>query len=363
MNNLCISEKFIQPGLFQRLFKIMPKENAIIEVNNLFASKPLLEIKFTEIEAISIKYKVDLRKNFIDRLKEIYHRYLQQSISDLVITDQEVINHNHLKRLLLLNDSEVDEIHDQLTGELYKQSYNEVISDGKIDKSEKEFLAKLQKDIRLTAITTETISNESTQQFMQVLVDKIIDDGIISPEEWEEFTAIAKNLDVDVNWNKKSKAMVEKLKFYWLIENGVLPVKKVSINLLENEYCYFTSNADWLEKPALTKRKNHEKQTARPKILRGTFYRAGSIAVQSIGSGEMQNFEYGKVFLTNKRIIFAGNKKNSNIQLNKILSINPFSDGVEIEKESGESPIFRLLNNADLFAMTLSRVINDFQNP
>src|SRR5450759_4129237 len=103
MNNLCKTEKLIQPSFLRRLFKIEPKENAFIEVNNLFASKPLIEIKSAEIEAISVKYKVDLRKRFIDKLKEIYRRYLQQSISDKVITDQEVIYQNYLKKLLMLN--------------------------------------------------------------------------------------------------------------------------------------------------------------------------------------------------------------------------------------------------------------------
>jgi hypothetical protein len=219
MNNFCKTEKLIQPSFLQRLFRKEPKENAFIEVNNLFASKPLKEIKSAEIEAISVKYKVDLRKRFINRLKEIYRQYLQQSISDKINTDQQVIHQNYLKKLLMLNDSEVEEIHNQLAGEIYKKSYNEVISDGKIEKSEEEFLDKLKKNLRLPTITEETISDESTKQYMQTLVDKIVDDEKISPKEWEEFTAIAKNLDVDVNWNKKSKATVEKFKLYWLIEN------------------------------------------------------------------------------------------------------------------------------------------------
>jgi len=361
MNNFCKTEKLIQPSFLQRLFRKEPKENAFIEVNNLFASKPLKEIKSAEIEAISVKYKVDLRKRFINRLKEIYRRYLQQSISDKINTDQQVIHQNYLKKLLMLNDSEVEEIHNQLAGEIYKKSYNEVISDGKIEKSEEEFLDKLKKNLRLPTITEETISDESTKQYMQTLVDKIVDDEKISPKEWEEFTAIAKNLDVDVNWNEKSKAKVEKFKLYWLIENGDLPIKEVSINLQKNEYCYFTSNADWLENRTVTNKINYKGPAARIKIMKGVYYRAGSISVQRITSEQLQIIDSGQVFLTNKQIIFIGNKKNSNIQLNKILSIKPFSDGIEIEKDSGESLIFQISNNADLFAMTLTRVINDFQ--
>ena len=361
MNNLFKTEKLIQPSFLQRLFKTEPKENAFIEVNNLFASKPLMEIKSTEIEAISVKYKVDLRKRFIGRFKELYLRYLQQSISDKIITDQEVISQNYLKKLLMLNDSEVEEIYNQLAGEIYKKSYNEAISDGKIEKSEEEFLDELHKNLRLPTNIHENISNESRQQFMQSQIDKIVADGRISPDEWEELTTFAVNLDVNIKLDKKTNATIEKLKLYWLIENGNLPVKEVSINLQKNECCYFTSNADWLENPTVTNIINYEELTARIKIEKGIYYRAGSIRVQRIPSEQLQKIDSGQVFLTNKQIIFAGNKKNSNIQLNKILSINPYSDGVEIEIDGGNSPIFRVSYNADLFAMTLIRVINDFQ--
>ena len=362
MNNLCKTEKLLQPSFFQRLFKIEPKENAFIEVNNLFASKPLREVKSYEIEAISVKYKVNLRKRFIGRFKELYLRYLQQSISDKIITDQEVIYQNYLKKLLMLTDSEVEEIHDQLAGEIYKKSYDEVISDGKIEKSEEIFLDELQKNLRLPTITHENISTESKQKFMQLQFDKIVADGKISPDEWVGLTTMAKNLDDDLKFDEKTKTKIEKLKFYWLIENEELPIITVSINLQKNELCYFASRVDWLENRTVTKRINYGGPTARIKIIKGVYYRAGSMGVQRVTSEELQLIDSGQLYLTNKRLIFVGNKKNSSIQLSKVLSINPYSDGVGVEKDSGKSPIFRLSDNADILAMTLTRVINDFQS-
>lgn len=54
-----------------------------------------------------------------------------------------------------------------------------------------------------------------------------------------------------------------------------------------------------------------------------------------------------------------GSKKNTNIPLNKILSINPYSDGVGIEKVSGRSPLLTVSDDAYILLMILSRVIND----
>jgi hypothetical protein len=360
MKNLFQTEKLIPISFSQRLLKKGPKENAFIEINNLFASKPLLDIKSAEIEAITARYKIDLRTEFIDRLKEFYLRYLQQNVSDKVITDQELVCQEYLKNLLQINDAEAEEIQNQLTGKIYKESFNEVISDGRIENSEKKFLSKLQKDIRLSASSEKTISTETTQEFMQMKIDKIVEDGKISPEEWDEFITLAKNLDVDVNWSGKEKAMVEKLKLYWNIEHGELPVKAVSIELRINEFCCFTSDAEWMENRKGKAGKKTNEQTAGTKFSKGSYYRAGTIDVTSSTSVELKNIDSGQVYLTNQRLLFTGTKENSDIQLNKILSINPFSDGVKIEKENLESPLFRLRKDADVFAMTLTRVINDF---
>ena len=196
---------------------------------------------------------------------------------------------------------------------------------------------------------------------MGIQLDKIIEDGKISPDEWEEYTSIAKNLNVEIKIDETSKARLEKLKLYWLIENGELPIKEVPIYLQKNEQCYFTTFADWLESRTVTKRTNYAGPTARIKIMKGIYYRVGSIGVQRITSEQLLLIDSGQLYITNKRIIFVGNKKNTNIQLSKILSVNPYTDGVGIEKETGKSPIIRVSNNADILAMTLGRVINDLQ--
>ena len=80
MNNLYQLDEFHKKSYFQRLLKKEPKENALIEVNNLLASKELNEIKHEDIESISLKYKVDLYKSFSVELKEFYQRYQRSCI-------------------------------------------------------------------------------------------------------------------------------------------------------------------------------------------------------------------------------------------------------------------------------------------
>jgi len=362
MNRICKTEELIRPKFFQRLLKIEPKENAFTEVNNLLATRPLEEIESQEIEAISGKYKVDLRKKFISRLKDLYLQKMKECLSDRDLSNQDIVSLDHLKKLLMLSDSETEEMHNQVAGNIYKETYNEVIIDGKIHESEDILLEKLKENLKLPTIIEENISKESRTQFMQMKFDKMVADGRISREEWDEFTTLEKDLKINIRFNESDKTKIEKLKLIWAIENEELPIVTVPINLQKNEQCYFKSNVDWLENRTVTKIINYGGPTARIKIMKGVYYRAGSMDVQRVTSEELQLIDSGQLYLTNKRLIFVGNKKNSSIQLSKILSITPYKDGVGVEKDSGKSPIFRLSNNADILAMTLTRVINNFQN-
>ena len=222
MDNLYTTRELQRPSFFQRLMKTVPKENAFVEVNNLLATKPLTEIKLEDIEEISGRYKVNLHDKFSDRLKELYSRYLKKCFEDNVLTDEELEELNQLKHILILQDFEVGQLHDQLGSEIYKKTYMEAISQGTLEKSKEEFLDKLKVNLRLPEKLAEKISSESRNHFIDMQIGKITEDGRISPDEWEELNAIAKNLNVQIKIDEGSKAKLEKMKLYWLIENGCL---------------------------------------------------------------------------------------------------------------------------------------------
>jgi hypothetical protein len=362
MNTIYSIRELQSPSFFQKLIKKSPELNAYIEVNNLLATKIICDIKIEEIEEISTRYKLDLKSTFSNQFKELYLIYLKYCLTDSHLTENELQDLNHLKQLLALNNQEVSELHNRLATAIYKMSYNEVINDGQIDKNEQEFLDTLQKQIQLPEELANKISVDARKILLDKQLEKIIEDERISPDEWKEFNSIAKNLNIQINIDDATKSKLEKLKQYWLIENSDLPEISVQITLPKNEKCYYTTNVEWLENRTVTKRINYGGPSFRLKIMKGVYYNAGSAKVQRITSEELISIDHGQLFITNKRLIFIGLKKNTNIQLNKILSITPFRDGIGIDKESGKSPILKTTINADIMAMILARVINDHHN-
>jgi len=88
--NLYQQRPLSDTSFFQKLFKQVPQENAVIELNNLLAAKPVLNISQRDIEAIEGKYRLNLRKEFKLNLEEFYAVYLNHCLADKVINDDEL---------------------------------------------------------------------------------------------------------------------------------------------------------------------------------------------------------------------------------------------------------------------------------
>lgn len=348
-----------KPSFFERLFRMKPKKNALIEVNNLLADYRISDISLEQIESIANKYKTNLSRTYKAELKDLYIQYLEKCFRDNILTDKELNDLKKLKEILLLSNSEVKDLQEEVAMGRYKQSYESVIKDGKIDDSEKEFLNRFRENLRLPEKLADKISEESRSQLIKGKFKDMADDRRVSPEEWDEFEAISKNLDITISMDEATKGQLEKFKLYWHIENGDLPIKQVEINLQRGEDCYYTTEVEWLEKRTITRKINYGGPVARIKIAKGLYYRVGSVNYEKVTSEHVQLIDTGKVYITNKRIIFLGSKKNANIPLKKILSIDPFSDGVGIVKDAGRSPVFKVYSDAERLMMILSRVISD----
>jgi hypothetical protein len=118
---------------------------------------------------------------------------------------------------------------------------------------------------------------------------------------------------VDIQLSHQTKEELSKLKLYWALENLDLPVIQSDITIQKSEFCHLKiPNVNWYELRARQK---------------------------------MNLIDTGTLYLTNKRIIFTGRNKNSNIHIDKILDIILYSDGVKIRKETGKSPTLQMTQN------------------
>ncbi len=360
MSTEAFKQKALQkPGFIQRILNKKPSENFLIEVNNLFSSQPITDITQAEISSLINKYGNKVSKTTLKGLYSLYSDYLFYCLKDKMLSKEEISELEHLKNILSLNDTELHGIHNNITSKIYKKTFREVIEDRDLSENEQTFLDTLQRNLLLPDELANEISEEVRKTYIQEYVQNAVSDERLSPDEEKRLELICKSLNVNLSYEDATKEQLAKYKLYWTIENGEIPEIDVPISLGKQEVCYFRTSADWYEKRTVTKRLNYSGPTASIRIMKGVRYRAGSLNIQRVKSEEWKHLNSGTLYLTNKRLIFTGNHKSSIINLNKILSFIPYSDGVEISKETGRSPLLQFTENNELFVVILSRLLNN----
>lgn len=350
-----------RPNFIQKLFGQIPSENAIIEVNNLFSTNQtdIEKISFDQIIAIADKYKTNLNKKFKEHRLELFRIYLHYCLTDNKLESNEIKSLKHIREILMLNEKDTEDQIAIETEKLYEKHVKDALGDGKLDVSEKENLDRLKKDLLISESVASKIHETSANEILKKFIDGAISDERLSPDEENEIIEISNSLGIELEIEAKSKAVLDRYKLYWQIENSTLPTIETDINIQKSESLYFQTHVKWLEQRSVTKRINYGGPTARIKIAKGVYYRVGSVAVQRVSEDVWQTIDSGQIYLTNKRLIFMGSKGNKTIGLNKILDIKPFSNGVDIQKETGKSPFLEFRNNVDIFSMILVRLMDE----
>jgi hypothetical protein len=145
----------------------------------------------------------------------------------------------------------------------------------------------------------------------------------------------------------------------WTINSGPLPPLVTHFALAKGEQCYYAQPVDWYENRTVTKRVNYSGTAMRIKIMKGWYWNSGNYDVQRITQDVLTKIDTGVVYLTNKRILFDGTKKNQSIALDKIFDIVRYGDGIGIEKDTGRSPVLAFNKDIHVFAAVLARLIRD----
>ena len=69
------------------------------------------------------------------------------------------------------------------------------------------------------------------------------------------------------------------------------------------------------------------------KVMKGVTYRTGGFKGHPVETSYMENMGLGSLYVTNKNIIFMGQTRSIKVPYNKIIGINPYSDGMEVQRD------------------------------
>ena len=72
------------------------------------------------------------------------------------------------------------------------------------------------------------------------------------------------------------------------------------------------------------------------RVAKGLYFRVGAFRAQS--HEEIKEVDRGLLVLTNKRLVFLGDKRTSSIDLRKIVAVEPYRDGISVASERRKHP-------------------------
>jgi hypothetical protein len=344
------SRSLIPQSFAQRVFRQQVEENAIIEVNNLLATKKIREITYEDIVTIDNRYDTHLRSDFVLNLEEFYAVYLSYCLKDRRLDEDELFNLQQLKYLFGISDKTIEFLHAQIGGAVYRSTFEETVADGKISKEEAAFLEDLNLTLRLPKEFADKISAEVRSGFMSEKISEMTNDFRLSPEEEKELLLISTNLNIRISADNITGKQLQQMKRYWALENLELPTSAIDISVQKEEVCHYkTDHAEW-------KKVNGRNWSASRYSMNIADGLEVSIEV-AYGGRYLEFIDTGVVYLTNKRIILDGQNNRTSIKLEKILRVKLFKDALEIVRETGKNPIILCKNPGEL-GVLVSRLLH-----
>jgi len=298
--------------------------------------------------------------------RDKYYKALDSALVDLILTDQERTRLSELTIELELTDRDIQDMHTRKHNELlerklsaFRSAIKRALFDSDLTDTERKEISNLATSLELTREQIEVQFRSSVQEHIQKLIDDYTTSGMISPDDENKLNSFARQYDINIVFAPEDQQALNKLRRMWQIREGTPPVVDTPISLHNSERCYFKTDINWhemrKEKVALA----YTGPTARIRIAKGIYWRAGVLGGKPITSDTLVKIDSGTVYVTNKRLLFVGKLKNTSIRLNKIIDVEMYSDGVIVQKDAGRSPFLEFTQERDIFCATLQRAISD----
>lgn len=187
-------------------------------------------------------------------------------------------------------------------------------------------------------------SNKRKQSIIKAwekAVDVFLDDGILDASEEERLVSLKDHFglsrdDLDENGalTKIVKAAVIRDVLEGKIPQRVSVQGAIPINFQKSEKVVWVfPNSDYLEDKIRRQYVGQSKGVS-IRVMKGVYYRVGAFKGHTVENTERVHIDTGLVVVTDKNIYFAGPQKSLRLPYKKIITFEPFSDGVGVMRDA-----------------------------
>ena len=345
-------------GALARFFRVGTKATAQQDLINILARTPLNQITPNLVSEIIERHKVTAAGTR-SLLKDLWRDALVEFLKDDTLSDEEMVYLGELRHVLALSTTESQAALDEAVGASYARSLKEVVTDGRVTEDERARLDRLAHSLRLSEQSRMKLNKTHVEEFVIKQATVIGADQRVTREELQELNDVGDALGVDIQFDSATQATLARYYQLWLVENGEPPSFPVDITLQKGEVAHFATAARWAELRTKTVAVHYSGVSASIRIVKGVRWRVGTVTPHRVTQDQITVIDAGMFYITNKRAIFVGAKKNAAIRLNTLLGIEVFNDGIQLEKPTGRSPYLLFDGDIELAAAILTALLSE----
>lgn len=219
----------------------------------------------------------------------------------------------------------------------------------------------------LDRLSAEMPEAEATQFFadhcrtkLEPVVNAVLEDGLLSPDEDERISAVTARYGGIQLGSETQKTLEAARQLYQSLVDPLAPVE-TPLLLKKGEWCAHAIKSQALEERQRTTRVNYSGPAMSVRIMKGVYYRAGSIQAQRVQESYHHSFGDGVLGATNQRLLWVSPQKSISIPLSKVVMFEPFLDGMKIIKDTGKPLLFIFENGVRADAVRIGRVIEELR--
>lgn len=245
----------------------------------------------------------------------------------------------------------------RIKSEAYKQLML-MASDGEISHEEERRIKELLMEAELT-------DKQQSQGFIQAYkkaYEHVVSDEVVTQQEHEALKRIQRLFNIPSDKISAELQVLDKHKVLRQIQSGVLPTCHTNIILKKGEVAHFSYFADLIEERAVRGRYQGGSAGVSFRVAKGVNFRVGQSRGTYHSDREPVAVSSGKLIVTNKRIIFDGDKKGFNITIGQLLSYEVFDNSILVKPTRGNPRLVEFKDTSydpDILDMGINSIVYD----
>lgn len=244
--------------------------------------------------------------------------------------------------------------------ERLRESIWNALADGQITDQELHYINSFHRESELSQEDFDKLRNEI---FMQV-VQQAISDKRVDQYELQSLNHIIERLSIPPEVENWAQRQIQYYSLFALIESGApLPIGSASgLILQKGELCHLSLPAILVEERVVSRNFQGGSRGVNLRLVKGVSFRVGQQRGQMVSQSGIVPISDGYFVITNKRLVFSGDRKSVTTPLDKLMDLHVFSDGLNYSVTTRQKPVIVKLSvpeEAELCAMVITRLINE----